>query len=60
MEISFNNSLVNNSFPLNETTKYSFLFLSGFISGCIAFPTVGFNHYKIHKQTNQNVYPKFT
>ena len=29
-------------------------FLSGFISGCIAFPTVyGFNHYKIHKQTNQ-------
>jgi len=52
------NSLVNNVtvFPLNERLqKYTHsYFISGFISGCIAFPTVyGFNHYKIHKQTNQ-------
>lgn len=52
------NSLVNNMtvFPINERLqKYTnSYFLSGFISGTFAFPTVyGFNHYKIHKQTNQ-------
>ena len=52
------NSLVNNVtvFPINERLqKYTHsYFISGFISGIIAFPTVyGFNHYKIHKQTNQ-------
>ena len=47
------NSLVNNVtvFPINERLqKYTHsYFISGFISGIIAFPTVyGFNHYKIH------------
>ena len=52
------NSVVNNVtvFPINERLqKYTnSYFTSGFLSGLFAFPTVyGFNHYKIHKQTNQ-------